>query len=251
MNPAQTSLSALARDRLMAVSTATLTTVLFKRGYRNTFLQNLHPLNPSASRMVGPAYTLRYIPAREDLDQLKAFEDRTHPQRVAVEQCPAGHVLVMDSRGDAAAASSGNLLVTRLMRRGCAGVITDGGFRDSPEIAALSFPAFHQRASAPTNLIRHHAIDVQLPIACGGVAVYPGDIIASDAEGVVCIPADVVESVAEEAYVQTVYEDWVAERIDAGEGLFGLYPLTEPSRAQAFAAWKADHASRYTLLEAA
>lgn len=251
MTAVPTSLTPLARDRLLAVSTATLTTVLFKRGYRNTFFQNLRPLNAAASRMVGPAYTLRYIPAREDLDQLKAFDERTHPQRVAVEHCPPGHVLVMDSRGDASAASSGNLLVTRLMRRGCAGVVTDGGFRDSPEIAALDFPAFHQRPSAPTNLIRHHAVDVQLPIACGGVAVYPGDIIVSDAEGVVCIPASEADSVAREAYVQTVYEDWVAERIDAGAGLFGLYPLTDPAQAQAFLAWKADHPQRYPLLEPA
>ncbi|MBC7994436.1 MAG: ribonuclease activity regulator RraA [Rhizobacter sp.] len=224
--------------RLMAVSTATLTTVLFKRGLRNTFLQGLRPLGLHGKNMVGRAYTLRYIPAREDLDGLNAFEDRSHPQRVAVEQCPEGHVLVIDSRGDASAASAGNLLVTRLQRRDCAGIVTDGGFRDSPEIERIGLPAYHQRPSAPTNLIRHHAVDVQRPVACGGVAVYPGDVMVGDAEGVVCIPADIAEAVAVEAYDQTLYEDWVATRIDGGDGLFGIYPLTDPERAQQFAAWR-------------
>ncbi len=234
-------------ERLAKVSTATLTTVLFKLGFRNTFLQGLRPLNPQAVPMVGPAYTLRYIPAREDLDGLDAFNDRGHPQRVAVEQCPAGHVLVMDSRGDASAASSGNILITRLMRRGVAGVVTDGGFRDSPEIERMPFAAYHQRPSAPTNLIRHHAIDINLPIACGGVSVYPGDLIVGDAEGVVCIPRHIADEVALTAYQQTAYEDWVAERIDAGDPLFGTYPLLDEGPRAAFAEWKRANASRYPL----
>jgi regulator of RNase E activity RraA len=156
-------------------------------------------------------------------------------------------VLVMDSRGDATAASSGNILITRLMRRGVAGVVTDGGFRDSPEIAAMPFPAFHQRPSAPTNLIRHHAIDIGLPIACGGVSVYPGDVLVGDAEGVVCIPRHIADAVAREAYVQTIYETWVEERIGAGDALIGTYPLTDPARRQAYEEWKAKHADRWPL----
>jgi len=240
------SLSPLTRQRLMKVSTATLTTVLFKHGLRNAFLQGPRPLG-AAQRLVGPAYTLRYIPSREDLDPLKVFEDRRHPQRVAVEECPAGHVLVIDSRGDAQAASAGNLLVTRLMMRGCAGVVTDGGFRDTPEIAALAMPTFHVRPSAPTNLIRHHAADLQLPIACGGVGVYPGDVMVGDGEGVVCIPQEIADQVAQEAYDQTLYEDWVGERIADGEGLFGLYPATDPAQRAKFAAWKVAQATRYPL----
>jgi len=239
-------LASLTRERFLQVSTATLTTVLFKHGLRNTFLQGLQPLG-STHRLVGPAYTLRYIPAREDLDPLSVFEDRHHPQRVAIEQCPAGHVLVIDSRGDALAASAGNLLVTRLMKRGGAGIVTDGGFRDSPEIAALEFPAWHLRPSAPTNLIRHHAVDVQLPIACGGVAVYPGDVMVADGEGVVCVPRHVADTVASEAYEQTAYEDWVAERIFAGEGLFGLYPATDAAQRERFNAWRIAQADRYPL----
>jgi regulator of RNase E activity RraA len=239
-------LASITRDRLCQVSTATLTTVLFKHGLRNTFLQGPRPLG-AVQRLVGPAYTLRYIPAREDLDPLSVFEDRRHPQRVAVEECPAGHVLVIDSRGDPQAASAGNLLVTRLMKRGCAGIVTDGGFRDSPEIAAMDFPAYHQRPSAPTNLIRHHAADVQLPIACGGVAIYPGDVMVGDGEGLVCIPRGIADLVAAEAYDQTLYEDWVAERLNAGEGLFGLYPATDAAQRERFQAWRVAQAGRYPL----
>src|SRR5689334_7281193 len=177
-----------ARQKLLSVSTATLTTVLFKRGLRNTFIGGIAPLNPAACRMVGPAYTLRYIPAREDLDHLGVFEDRSHPQRKGIEECPPGAVFVIDSRGDPSAASSGNILATRLMKRGAAGMVTDGGFRDTPEFAVMPFPAYHAAPAAPTNLIKHHAADLNVPIGCGGVPVYPGDIVVGDAEGVVVIP---------------------------------------------------------------
>src|SRR5258707_3953342 len=156
------------RAKLSAVSTATLTTVLFKRGFRNTFIQGIHRLNPGGAAMVSPAYTMRYIPAREDLDHLGVFEGRSHPQRKGVEECPAGHVFVIDSRRNPAAASAGGILVTRLWKRGAAGIVTDGGFRDSPQIARLPLPAYH---AAPTNLIKHHAVDFDVPIACGEVAV--------------------------------------------------------------------------------
>lgn len=244
-----TELHPLTLARLAKVSTATLTTALFKNGFSNTFLQNVRPVGPGTVSMVGIAYTLRYIPAREDLDQIEAFNDRKHPQRVAVEECPPGHVLVMDSRGDASAASAGNLLLTRLLRRGVAGVVTDGGFRDSPEIAQMPIPAYHQRPSAPTNLIRHHAIDIGLPIACGGVGVYPGDLMVGDAEGVVCVPRHVADEIAAIAYRQTIYEDWVQTRIDAGDSLFGTYPLTDPQRQTAFEAWREANLSRYPLVQ--
>ena len=129
------------KQHLMAVSTATLCTALFKRGLKNQFTQDVRPLNPGLPNRVGPAFTLRYIPAREDLNTLAVFQDRQHPQRQAVEQCPPGSVLVMDSRKNARAASAGAILVSRLMVRGVAGVVTDGGFRDSPEIARLAIPA--------------------------------------------------------------------------------------------------------------
>ncbi len=199
--------------------------------------------------MVGQAFTLRYIPAREDLDGLSAFDDRTHPQRVAIETCPPGHVLVMDSRGDPSAASSGGILLARLIKRGVEGVVTDGGFRDTPEIANMDIAAYHQRPSAPTNLIKHHAVDLQLPIACGSVAIYPGDVIVGDAEGVVCIPAAIASELAIDAYEQTIYEDWVETQIAAGEGLFGVYPLTDDAMRKAFIAWKQSNAARYPFAQ--
>ncbi len=226
------------RKRLAGASIATIATALFKIGFRNTVLQDVHPLNAEAPRMVGEAYTLRYMPSREDLDGLEVFQDPNHPQRKAVETCPEGHVMVIDSRKDARAASAGSILVSRLARRGCAGVVTDGGFRDSPTIAGLAIPAYHQRPSAPTNLTRHRAIDINVPIGCGDVPVFPGDIVVGDAEGVVVIPAHLANEVAEEAHEMTAFEDFVEEEVAAGATITGLYPATTEAAREKFAAWR-------------
>ena len=231
------SLSPQTREALQKVSSATLTTVLFKRGFRNVFIQGVFLLNRNSPKMVGEAYTLRYIPAREDLDQLGAFEGRGHPQREAIEACPSGQVLVMDARRDASAATGGDILMTRLMVRGAAGIVTDGGLRDSPTIEKLPWPAYCAARSAPLNLVRHHAIDSQVPIGCGGVAVYPGDIVVGDGEGVVVIPAGIAAEVAQEAAAQTVFEDWVEAKVKEGRSIFGLYPPSAETKAE-FEAWK-------------
>lgn len=233
------SLAPQTRDQLKTVSTATLCTALFKRGLRNQFIQGVHPLNPDGPNMVGEAFTLRYIPAREDLNPLSVFQDRAHPQRVAVEQCPPGAVMVFDSRKDARAASAGSILVTRLMVRGAAGVVTDGGFRDSPEIARLAIPAYHQRPSAPTNLTLHQALDINVPIGCGDVAVWPGDVLVGDAEGVVVIPAAIADEVAAEAVEMTAFEDFVMAQVQQGRSIIGLYPPTDERSRTDFAAWRA------------
>lgn len=226
------------RDKLKTVSTATLCTALFKRGLRNQFIQEIHRLNPAAGTMVGEAFTLRYIPAREDLNQLAVFRDPAHPQRKAVESCPPGAVMVIDSRKNARAASAGSILVSRLMVRGVAGVVTDGGFRDSPEIATLAIPAYHNRASAPTNLTLHQALDINVPIGCGDVAVFPGDVVVGDGEGVVIIPAALADEIAEEAVEMTAFEDFVTEEVLKGRSIVGLYPATEDKTATDFAAWR-------------
>jgi regulator of RNase E activity RraA len=231
------SLSAASREALKRVSTATLTTVLFKRGLRNTFIQGVFLLNRSAPRMLGEAYTLRFIPAREDLDQLGAFEGRGHPQREAIEACPPGHVLVMDARRDASAATGGDILMTRLMVRGVAGIVTDGGLRDSQTIEKLAWPAYCGARSAPLNLVRHHATDAQVPVGCGGVAVYPGDVVVGDEEGVVVIPAKMAEEVAAEASAQSQFEDWVEAKVKEGRSIFGLYPPNAETKAE-YEAWK-------------
>ena len=227
------------RSKLMGVSTATLCTALFKRGLRHQFIQDVRPLNPGLPNMVGPAYTLRYIPAREDLNDIGVFKDRSHPQRKAVEECPPGAVLVIDSRKDARAASAGGILVARLMVRGVAGVVTDGGFRDSPDIARYTMPAYHARPSAPTNLTLHQAIAINEPIGCGDAPVFPGDIVVGDAEGVVVIPAHLADEIANEAVEMTVFEDFVQAQVLAGRSVLGLYPPTDADVAGAFAAWRA------------
>lgn len=227
------------REKLMGVSTATLCTALYKRGLRSQFIQDVRPLNPNLPNMVGPAFTLRYMPAREDLNPISVFEDRGHPQRKAVETCPEGAVFVIDSRKDPRAASAGGILVSRLMKRGVAGVVTDGGFRDSPEIAKLSIPAYHNRPSAPTNLTLHQAIDIDVPIGCGDTPVFPGDIVVGDAEGVVVIPAGIADEIADEAVGMTVFEDYVQEKVMEGRGILGLYPPTDPATKDDFAAWRA------------
>ncbi|MDB5375120.1 MAG: ribonuclease regulator RraA [Belnapia sp.] len=232
-------LSAETRARLKAVSTATLATALFKRGFRIQSIQDVRPLHAPRESMVGEAYTLRYMPAREDLNTLQVFRDPSHPQRKAVEECPPGAVLVMDSRKDARAASAGAILVGRLMMRGVAGVVTDGGFRDSAEIAALGIPAYHHRPSAPTNLTLHHAIEINVPIGCGDAPVFPGDVIVGDGDGVIVIPAHLADDIAAEATEMTAFEDFVTEKVHEGRSIRGLYPPTDEANLAEFAAWRA------------
>ena len=233
-----TKLSNATRNKFKTISTATVATALFKRGLRVQCIQGVRPLNPEQPTMVGEAFTLRYIPAREDLNKLDVFRDPAHPQRKAVEECPPGAVLVMDSRKDARAASAGAILVSRLHQRGVAGVVTDGGFRDAAEIARLGIPAFHQRPSAPTNLTLHHAIEINGPIACGDAPVFPGDLILGDADGVVVIPAHLADEIADETFEMTAFEDFVAEEVAKGRSIVGLYPATQEQTLTDFAAWR-------------
>jgi len=227
------------RRILEHTSTASIATMLFKRGLRNQFVQGVARLNPAGKRMVGPIYTLRYIPAREDLNPVEVFRDPDHPQRKAVEEIPEGHVLVMDCRQDASAASAGSILVTRLEVRGCAGVVTDGGLRDADEIAKLDMPAFCANPSAPTNLTKHQALDLNVPIGCGSVAVFPGDIAVGDGDGVIVIPAELADEIAAEAKGMEKYESWVTDQVKAGASIIGLYPMNDATRAR-YEAWLAE-----------
>jgi regulator of RNase E activity RraA len=226
------------RVKFKTVSTATLCTALYKKGLRQQFIQDVHPLSPETGTMVGEAFTLRYIPAREDLNPITVFQDRSHPQRKGIEDCPPGAVFVIDSRKDARAASAGAILVTRLMKRGVAGIVTDGGFRDAPEIARLAIPAYHHRPSAPTNITLHQAVDVNVPIGCGDAPVFPGDVIVGDGEGVVVIPAHLADEIAAEALEMTAFEDFVTEEVNKGRSILGLYPPTDPQTNVDFAAWR-------------
>ncbi len=230
-------LSDTVRKRLEGCSAATLTTQLFKRGLRNQVLQGVLRLTPRSPTLVGEAFTLRNIPAREDLDHAGVYENPEHPQRKAIETVPAGCVLVIDCRGDSRSASAGGILVRRLMVRGAAGLVTDGGLRDTPEIAENAFPVYCQAPSAPISLIHHHAVDMNVPIACGGVAVYPGDIIVGDAEAVVVVPAGFAEEVSADALEQEQIEKFVLEEIAAGRPLPGTYPPNAATR-ERYAVWK-------------
>lgn len=222
----------------MHVSVATLATALYKRGLRNQVIQDVHPIARKGRNMVGPAYTLRYMPAREDRNQLSEFRNPDHPQRRAIETCSPGFVMVMDSRKDPRAASAGDILITRLMMRGAAGVVTDGGFRDAATIGELDIPAYHNRPSSPTNLTLHEAIDINVSIGCGDVPVFPGDIMVGDDDSVIVIPAHLADEVAEEATEMTAYEDFVVEQVKAGATIIGLYPATKEENLEKFAAWR-------------
>ena len=226
------------RARLKKVSTASVATALYKRGLRNQFIQGVQPVAVKGEVMVGQAFTLRYIPAREDRNGIEVFRRPDHPQRVAMETCPPGHVLVMDARGDARAATAGSILITRLALRGAAGVVSDGGFRDFAGIGALDMPAYCARPSAPTNLTHHEALELNVPVACGGVAVFPGDVLLGDGDGVMVIPAHLAEELAEECTGMESFEDFVLEQVQAGAGIIGLYPATKDENVQKYAEWR-------------
>jgi regulator of RNase E activity RraA len=225
-------------ENLRNVSTATLCTQLYKRGFRNVYIQGISRLTtPSGGNLVGPAYTMRNIPSREDLDQISAFDNPEHPQRKAIESVPPGHVLVLDCRRERRVASGGQILTTRLKVRGAAGLVSDGPVRDSGTIAKMDFPVYCAGGSAPLNLLQHHAIDLNVPIGCGGVPVYPGDVIVGDDEGVVVIPKHLADEVAADAVEQEKMEMFILERVQNGAALPGTYPPNAETRA-AYAEWR-------------
>ncbi len=226
------------RDKLKKVSTASVATALYKRGLRQQFVQGVTPVERKPVTMVGQAFTLRYIPAREDRNPITVFRDRDHKQRVAVETCPEGHVLVMDARKDCRAATAGSILVTRLQQRGVAGVVSDGGVRDAAGIGALDMPAYFARPSAPTNLTLHEAIEINVPISCGDAPVFPGDVMLGDGDGVMVIPAHLADEIADECTEMESYEDFVLEQVTGGAGIIGLYPGTDEENLVKYNAWR-------------
>ena len=214
-----------------SASTATIATVLAKRGLWNQFVTGAVPLAPRL-RMVGQAFTLRYIPARADKDHNLVFDNSKDPQRLAIEQVGPGDVLVIDARGNENAGTMGNILATRMVARGAVGIVTDGCFRDSPAIASMEIASYARSAHAATNKTVHHPADIQLPVGCGGVAVYPGDIMVGDAEGVIVVPRDMADEVALEAALQEHREDFILAKIAGGSPLLGTYPADDQTLAE-------------------
>jgi 2-keto-4-pentenoate hydratase/2-oxohepta-3-ene-1,7-dioic acid hydratase in catechol pathway/regulator of RNase E activity RraA len=220
----------LSEDALAAlrrVSTATLTVQLAKRGVANTFLSGLRPTRPDL-RMVGYAHTLRYGALREDVrDARKGGEDA---QKLAVETVSPADVLIIEARGEAGAGTIGDILAARVLVRGGAGIVTDGGVRDSPGVTELDIPTYFQAPNAASLWLRHIPLDVDVPITCAGTLVMPGDVVVGDAEGVVILPAELAEEIAHDALEQEQREAWSLERVLDGESIRGVYPISDQRR---------------------
>ena len=224
-----TTVSQQTLGRLLVPSTATLTSVLKEHGLHNTFMHDVAPLK-RGMKMAGRAVTLRYIPAREDLNDVP-MDNLTDKQRVGIEQLRPGDILVIDARGDTRAGTMGSILAERMHQLGAVGVVTDGAYRDTPGIAECGMAAYARAMNAHTNKTIHYPSQIQVPVACGEVAVFPGDIIVGDGEGVVVIPAHLAVAVADAAEAQELKEDFILEKIRAGASLVGTYPLDEKSLA--------------------
>ena len=219
-------------ETLRRVSTATLTTQLFKRGLRNTFLVGVRPLNQAAASFAAPAFTLRFIPAREDIAVPAVWGERDYPQRKAIEAATAGWALVIDACGELGAGAAGDILIRRLQIRGVAAVVTDGALRDTPALAALDYPVFCAGAAAPASVAGLFAADLQVPIGCARVAVFPGDVVVGDGEGVVVVPRHLAEEVARDGAEQERLERFVHTRLEQGRSTYGLYPPDEQTLAE-------------------
>lgn len=230
LNTPPSAVDTTVRAKLMKVGSANVANVLLKRGFRNVMMLGLAPLDDAQEQLVGQAYTLRFIPAREDLDSMSNYGRDDNMHRRAIEECPPGSVLVIDAFGSLDASSMGDMMAARLRFRGVSGVVTDGGYRDSAAIAETGLPCYQVRNAPPATPIALHPIALDEPVGCGGVAVYPGDVLVGDRDGVVVIPRDLVAEVADEALDAVEYEQYAAQHIARGRSIFGLFPATPESR---------------------
>ena len=216
---------------LRAVSTATLTTVLLKKGLRNVWLRGTRPFRPGQPRVVGPAFTLRFVPAREDLTTPASWASPIST-RAAIEAMPAGCVAVADAMGVADAGIFGDILCARMVRREVAGLVTDGVMRDAAGVLGTGLPVWCSGVAAPPSVAGLTFVGWQEPIACGGVAVMPGDIIVADDDGAVLIPQALLAEILADAPEQEAQEAWIMAEIDRGLPLPGLYPMNAETRAR-------------------
>ena len=235
MSDADHSLSSETQARLASVTAATVSMQLLKRGIRNSWMRGPMPIARDQPRVVGPAFTFRFLPLREDLSTLESYGKPTSI-RAAIEAMPAGAVIVIDARGEQGAATLGDLLVARIKMRGGLAVVSDGPMRDMAEIRKVGLPLFCTGATAPPSIARLTFADWQQPIGCGGVAVLPGDVIVGDEDGVVVLPQALADEVARDAVEQERFERFAQMKILTGAPVAGLYPPNEETQA-AYQAW--------------
>jgi len=219
------------RDTLATITTATLTTVLLKKGLRNVWLRGTRPLRPGQPRLVGRAFTLRFVPAREDLATPESWGSPIST-RAAIEAMPEGCIAVVDAMGVTDAGIFGDILCARMAKRGVAGLVTDGVVRDVAGVLGTGLPVWCQGAAAPPSVAGLTFVAWQQPIACGGVAVFPDDVIVVDDDGAVLIPAALVEEVTKIAVEQERLEGWIMSEVERGAALPGLYPPNAENKAR-------------------
>ncbi|MFO1071497.1 MAG: ribonuclease activity regulator RraA [Geminicoccaceae bacterium] len=233
------SLDATTRDALKAVSTATLTTLLLKRGLRNVWLRGPRPLQAGQERVVGPAFTLRFVPMREDLATPESWSS-PRSTRAAIEAMPEGCIAVVDALGVTDAGIFGDILCARMHRRGVAALVTDGALRDVAGVGTTGLPVWCQGIAAPPSVAGLTFVGWQEPIACGGVALFPDDVVVADADGAVVIPAALVGELAAAGLEQEALEAWIMGEVEGGRPLPGLYPPDAATRARYEAARRKD-----------
>ena len=224
-------LSSAVIKTLAAVSTATITTLLLKKGLRNVWMRGTKPLAPGTPRLVGRAFTLRFVPAREDLATPESWAS-PKSTRAAIEAMPKGVIAVVDAMGVTDAGIFGDILCARMKQRGVAGLVTDGVVRDRAGVLSTKLPVWCQGAAAPPSVASLTFVNWQEPIACGGVAVFPDDVVVVDDDGAVLIPAALLDAVVEAAPEQERMEEWIMGEVDKGSALPGLYPMNAETKAR-------------------
>jgi regulator of RNase E activity RraA len=222
---------------LAGITTATITTILLKKGLRNVWMRGTRPLRPDQPRLVGRAFTLRFVPAREDLATPASWAS-PKSTRAAIEAMPAGCIAVVDAMGVTDAGIFGDILCARMKKRGVAALITDGVVRDVAGVLGTGLPVWCQGAAAPPSVAGLTFVDWQQPIGCGGVAVFPDDVVVVDADGAVLIPAALLDDVVAAAPEQERFEGWIMQEVEAGTALPGLYPPNDATKARYEAAMK-------------
>jgi regulator of RNase E activity RraA len=225
---------------LSGVSTATLTTILLKKGLRNVWIRGAMPIRPGQGRIVGRAFTLRFVPAREDLATPESWSS-PKSTRAAIEAMPEGSIAIVDAMGVTDAGIFGDILCARMVKRNVAALVTDGVVRDLEGVLGTGLPVWSRGTSAPPSVAGLTFVDWQQPIGCGGVAIFPGDILVVDSDGAVVVPAAFVDEILELAPEQERLEGWIIQEVNLGAALPGLYPANAENKAR-YEQWKKDNA---------